>query len=148
MTTDAASVQLADELGALAARLGAVLGTDIQLAITGRAADRSAAIVGEITEGDHPDETVADLLALLWPDDPPLHWWRTPLGLLCAPTAAREADAPGWSRAEAAEVLGVSTGTVAQLARRGTLEQVGGGALSRRSTLARMVRLNRERANR
>lgn len=142
---DEAGAQLPDELGALAARIGAVLGTDLQLALTQRAQDRAGLLVAELTDGDHPDATADDLLALLWPDDPPLDWWRTPLGLLCAPTAVRE-DAPGWSRSEAAEVLGVSPGTVAQLVARGTLEPADGGGINRRSVLARVVRLAGQRA--
>lgn len=139
--SDQAAHQLADELGALAARVGAVLGADIQLAITERAHDRAALLVAQLADGDLPDDTAADLLALLYPDDPPLDWWRTPLGLLIAPTARLEADAPGWSRAESAEVLGVSPGTVSQLVARGTIEQTPDARCSRRSVLTRMIRL-------
>lgn len=137
----AAVAQLEDEMGGLAARLGAVLGTDIQLAVAGRVQDRAGALAAEIADGDEADATAADLLALLWPDDPPLSWWRTPLGLLCAPTAAQEPDAPGWSRAEAAQVLGVSPGTVAQLTARGTLDRTPDGQISRRAVLTRLARL-------
>lgn len=146
MIQDQAGAQLADELGGLAARIGAVLGTDLQLAATERAQARAHLLVAELADGDHPDATSDDLLALLWPDDPPLDWWRTPLGLLCAPTAARE-DAPGWSRSEAAEVLGVSPGTVAQLVARGTLDPATGGGVGRRSVLTRVVRLARQHAS-
>lgn len=138
---DLAVEQLTDELAALAARLGAVLGTDLQLAATDRAQARAGSLVAELESGEHPDATADDLLALLWPDDPPLDWWRSPLGLLCAPTAARDGDAPGWSRSEAAAVLGVTPGTVAQLVARGTLEPATDGGISRRSVLTRMVRL-------
>lgn len=140
--TGQAAAQLADELSALATRLGAVLGTDLQLMIGQRAQSRAAALVAELANGEQPDEIADDLLALLWPDDPPLDWWRTPLGLLLAPTAARE-DAPGWSRAEAATVLGVTPGTVAQLSARGTLDPAPGGGISRLSVLTRVVRLHR-----
>lgn len=137
-----AAAQLEDELGALAARIGAVLGTDLQLVLVERARARAGWLVAQLADGDHPDATAADLLALLWPDEPDLEWWRTPLGLLVAPTAAQEDDAPGWSRAEAARVLGVSPGTVAQLGARGTeLEPAAGGGLSRRSVLSRLIRL-------
>lgn len=137
-----ATAQLADELDSLAARVGALLGTDIQLGIAARAAERAAQIVAELDTGEHPDAAADDLLALLWPDDPPLEWWRTPLGLLVAPSAARE-DAPGWSRSEAAAVLGVTPGTVAQLVARGTLDPAPGRGISRLSVLTRVVRLNR-----
>ncbi len=144
--SQAAAVQLDGELGALAARVGAVLGTDVQLAITARGQDRAGWLVADLAGGDTADEVAADLLALLWPDDPPLDWWATPLGLLVAPTAAME-DGPGWSRAEAAAVLGVSAGTVAQLAARGTLGQAADGGLDRRSVLARLVRLAEQRTS-
>lgn len=136
-----AADQLTDELAALAARVGAVLGTDLQLAITARASTRAAQLAGELADGQDPDATAADLLALLWPDDPPLDWWRTPLGLLIAPTAAQEQDAPGWTRAEAAEVLGRTPGTVAQLVARGSLPAAPGGGIERRAVLARLTRL-------
>lgn len=140
-TIGEAATQLTDDLGNLAARVGAVLGTDLQLACDQRARDRAHQLVGELADGEHPDATADDLLALLWPDDPPLDWWRSPLGLLVAPTAAQE-DAPGWTRAEAAEVLGVTTGTVAQLGARGSLDTAVGGGFSRRSVLTRLVRLH------
>lgn len=140
--SDQAVAQLRDELDSLAARIGAVLGGAVQLAITQRTNERAGWLVGELADGDLPDETAADLLALLYPDDPPLNWWRTPLGLLIAPTAARESDATGWSRAEAAAVLGKTPGTISQLIARGTLEQLDNGAVSRAAVLARLVRLS------
>lgn len=141
----AAAAQLEDELAGLAARTGAVLGADVQLTMVQRAQYRAGWLVAQLADGDQPDATAADLLALLWPDDPPLEWWSTPLGLLIAPTAAREGDTPGWSRAEAARVLGVSAGTVAQLTARGTLEPAPAGGISRRSVLARLSRLAESR---
>jgi hypothetical protein len=138
---DAAVAQMEDELGGLAARIGAVLGTDLQLMAVERAQARAGWLVAQLADGDQPDATAADLLALLWPDDPPLTWWRTPLGLLVAPTVAQEEDASAWSLAEAATVLGVTVGTVKQLGHRTSLERVSGGRISRRSVLARLVRL-------
>lgn len=144
--SDQAAAQLRDELDALTTRIGAVLGTDMQLMLTERARDRAAWLAAELDSGEHPDETAADLLALLWPDDPPLDWWRTPLGLLIAPTAAQEADAPGWKQAEVAAVLGVSVGTVAQLGHRGGLDRATDGRFSRRSVLTRLIRLASQRS--
>lgn len=143
MTSPNAAAQLRDELGGLAARIGAVLGTDMQLMLIERASDRAGWLTAELANGAEADATAADLLALLYPDDPPLDWWRTPLGLLSAPTAAQELDAPGWTRAEAAAVLGVSDGTVAQLGHRGDLERAADGRFSRRSVLTRLARLTR-----
>jgi hypothetical protein len=140
-----AAAQLSDELGALAARIGAALGADLQLAMTERAQARAGWLVAEMESGRLPDETAADLLTLLWPDDPPLDWWRTPLGILVAPTAARETDVPGWSRAETAQVLGKSAGTVAQLTARGTLELAPDGRISRQAVLNRLVRMHGSR---
>lgn len=142
-----AVAQLEDELGDLATRIGAVLGTDLQLSIIERAQARASWLVTELEAGQLPDETAADLLALLWPGDPPLDWWRTPLGLLVAPTAAQEPDAPGWTHAQAAVVLGVTRGTIGTMANRGTAERSSDGGISRSWVLARLVRLHRtERA--
>lgn len=145
MTDLDAATQLEDELAALAARIGAVLGTDLQLALIERARDRAERLVAELDGGQHPNETGADLLALLWPDDPPLDWWRSQLGLLIAPTAAQEDDAPAWTYAEAAAVLGRSVGTIKQLGHRGgpgDLERTADGRISRRSVLTRLARLH------
>lgn len=141
MADDPAAAQLRDELGALAARVAAVLGTDLQALIMQRAEARADWLAAEISDGTFPDETAADLLALLWPDGPDLEWWRTPLGLLIAPTFAARHDGPGWSRGEAAVVLGVARGTVAQLVARGDLAQEPDGSVSRAAVLARLVRL-------
>lgn len=140
---DAAVAQLEDELGALAARAGAVLGTDIHLMLVERAQARAAWLVAEIADGDQADATALDLLALLWPDDPEPGWWRTPLGLLVAPTAAQEGG-PGFTRSAAAVVLGVSAGTIAQLTNRKTLERDADGRVNRRATLTRLLRLASE----
>uniref|UniRef100_UPI001BD1179B hypothetical protein n=1 Tax=Rhizomonospora bruguierae TaxID=1581705 RepID=UPI001BD1179B len=84
---DAARAQLADELGAVATALSAILGTDIHAILTQRIAERAGWLVAELESGALPDEIATDLLAVLWPhSDPDLEWWRTPLGLLVAPT--------------------------------------------------------------
>jgi hypothetical protein len=141
VSLDPAIAQLDDELGAVATRVGAVLGTDLHLALTARAHERAGWLVAQLRDGGQPDATAADLMALLWPDgDPDPSWWRTPLGLLIAPAAGMLPE-DGWSRAEAAAVLGVSVGTVAQLVARRSIEQTTDGSCSRRSVLARLVRL-------
>lgn len=143
---DQAVAQLRDELDGLAARVGAVLGTDMLHMLTQRSHERAEWLAAELDSGEHPDEVALDLLALLWPDDPPLDWWRTPLGLLVAATAAQETDASGWKRTEAAAVLGVTDGTVAQLGHRGDVERAADGRFSRASVLTRLIRLSAARS--
>jgi excisionase family DNA binding protein len=70
-----------------------------------------------------------------------------PLGLVIAPavvarlTTGQTEDDEGWTQAEAAEVLGVTRGTVAQLVTRGSLDRTADGSCTRASVLARLVRL-------
>ena len=75
-------------------------------------------------------------------DDPA--WWRTPLGNYTARNLPYE-DRP-ISKAEAAKILGVSSGTVATLVRRGTLRSDDSGKPFLSGTLERM--LNPQRAGR
>ena len=116
--------QLAGELDrALAGPIGFTLSDlDLADAIRARIADRLPMLVGQLT-GPDPHvaaETAIDLMAALWPhSDPTPEWWATPLGEAIAATAEGERTV---SRSEAASILEVTTGTVAQLRSRGVLD--------------------------
>ncbi len=148
MTThETAAAQLVDELGAIATAMAALLGPDLVAVLTDRADQAATRLVAELADGPLGDEPAADILALLWPhSDPDLSWWRTPLGLLIAPHWAAHRDDTGWTQAEAAEVLGVTRGTVAQLLARGALARAEGGRVSVASVIARLNRLAETRS--
>lgn len=135
--------ELADSLATAAHALAGLLGADLALILAERAeqaADRLAANLGD------PDPAVAaqtatDVVTALWTGDPPPEWWATELGQALA---AAGTDEPV-SHATAAAMLGVTRGTVTQLAARGTLDHhPDGGGLSRASVL----RYARERRRR
>jgi hypothetical protein len=143
MTHETAVAQLIDEIGAIATAMAALLGPDLVTVLTDRADQTAPRLVAELADGGLGDETAADVLALLWPhSDPDPAWWRTPLGLLIAPHWAGHQDDAGWTQAEAAEALGVTRGTVAQLIARGTLDRAEGGRASVASVIARLCRLS------
>jgi hypothetical protein len=80
-------------------------------------------------------------MGLLWAQAQPeacgrADWWTTPLGRLCARWAG---DETAVTQETAAQMLGVTRGTVAQLVARGTLGRHGGG-VSRVSVLQRLAR--------
>lgn len=142
-----AAAQLTDEVSAIATALAALLGADLVTLLTDRADQAASRLTAELTNGGLCDETAADILALIWPhSDPDPSWWRTPLGLVIASHWAARQEGAGWTRVEAAEVLGVAPGTIAQLAARGTLERADGGRVSVASVVARLLRLAQERA--
>ena len=137
----AASAQLTDELGAIAVSLAALLGADLAALLTSRAQDAADRLTAQLT-GPDADATAADLLSVLWPhSDPDPTWWASPLGLLIAPWWAATHAEEGWTRAQAAAVLGVTAGTVATLTSRGTLTQRQDGRVSVPSVISRLVRL-------
>lgn len=85
----------------------------------------------------------AGLLGLLYPWSLPAgEWWRSPLGELVAGALLEAPDVASWSIEYAADVLGVSRGTVDSLLSRGEggLERAPGG-VTRSSTLRRLARL-------
>lgn len=141
MGTQNAADQLSDELGILAAAVGALLGTDLVTLLSDRASQAAPHLVADLIDGPHGDEVAADLLAFLWPHgDPDLSWWRTPLGMAVAPHWAAHQDR-GWTHAQAAEVLGVIRGTVAQLVARGDLARHPDGGVQVAGVIARLIRL-------
>lgn len=142
-----ARAQLEDELAAIATSLAALVGVDLCDILATRARQAAPRLVAELADGALADEVAADILTVLWPrGEPDLEWWGTPLGLLIAPSAAAAFGEDGWTHGEAARVLGVARGTVAQLVARGDLVRTPGGGCGRASVLARLVRLARTRA--
>ena len=120
----------------------------------------TARIAAALCDADRALNVVGDVIAALHPDgDPPLEWWRTPLGIAvarevgCEETIADPAllhrlyglVPEPWSRAQAGRVLGVSGGTVAQLLARGTVARHPGSdgvhrGVNRASVLAYLAR--------
>lgn len=137
--------QLVDELDArLVGPVRSLLGLDLADQLADRLTARAPMLVGQLTSGDDRlvAETVIDVMLALWGQaDPPEEWWRTPLGLRCAASLAGQRDG-AFSRASAARMLGVTVGTVDQLAHRGTLERHPDGGLTAGSVLARVARLH------
>ncbi|MEU8264495.1 hypothetical protein AB0C02_28215 [Micromonospora sp. NPDC048999] len=134
--------QLTGELLDRVQLLGDVVGHDLTEQLVDLTINQANCLVDELTSGRDPQGAADRLLAALWPEtgEPPLRWWRTPLGVALA-SAMDLADAPGWSQAEAAEVLGVTRGTVAQLmARKDLSREPGRRSVSRWSVLARVSR--------
>lgn len=125
MSTQTAADQLRAELAALPHQTGAAktLARDAERLVSGKIGGAANTIVG-----------------VLFPGQPvPAAWWATPLGMFCA--AAQDG---GWRnrrvpRSEAAEILGVTPGTIAQLGARGDLAHDGGFDLG--EVLDRLVRL-------
>lgn len=95
--------------------------------------------------GEYSAKVAVDLIlsALFGKDEqPPSHWWSTPLGLLCARSLPDTLALLGIPQSEAAEILDVHRGTVTQLVARGTLPKSEDGAgVSFPHVLARLVRL-------
>lgn len=134
MTAQTPEAQLYDELGLVCHLLGNLLGSDVGDFARERLDARARVLVDEV--GDD-SAAAADLLTLL--GDRPREWWSTPLGLVIA--GGMVEDETPVTHAEAAGILGVSRGTVAQLASRGTLPRCPGGGVPRGAVLARLRRL-------
>jgi hypothetical protein len=135
-----ASRQLADELGQAAWRVGVVCSPDAALGWQATAAARAPHIVAALESRDVAEAAgvATDLMVALWPDgDPPSSWWTTPLGLIVA--RASPDGLAGVTQQKAADILGVTRGTVAQLVHRGVLRSTPSGVVMA-DVLARLVR--------
>lgn len=65
--------------------------------------------------------TAADVMHALWgTDDPDEQWWRTPLGRRCA-RALANTSTETVTHQRAADMLGITRGSIAQMVHRGTL---------------------------
>jgi len=125
-----------DALSATAVTWAALLGTDAGLLLDERIRQAAPRIAAQLHTRGEQAGTAADLLDLLGhPGDADPGWWATVLGQ----TVAHALDDPGVSRAQAAQILGVSPGTVAQLTHRRALARVAGGRVSLISVLDRLA---------
>ncbi len=140
--------QLIDELSGAVWRLTPVLPQICPFddeVLRGHIAARSAWIAALLVSDDTDDGeragTVVDLLHAIWGSaDPPPDWWATTLGAACAMSLGSD-HVVSWTHSVAAAWLGVTTGTIATLAHRGTIAKHPDGGL----VPADVVRYGRER---
>ncbi len=134
--SDALAETVADALAAAATTWAALLGPDMTEVLGERITAAAPRIAAQLrTPGDQAG-TAADLLDLIGhPGDDDLTWWTTELGQ----AIAHALDDQGVTHAEAAQLLGVTRGTIAQLVTRGTLARVAGGRVSLTSVLDRLA---------
>lgn len=93
---------------------------------------------GSEAEARHVAQAVVDAL---WPSGttPPNEWWGTPLGRLVARWLVVDDTTP-LTYAAAAEMLGVTRGTVGTLVSRGTLAKHSAGGVKRSAVMERLAR--------
>lgn len=145
--------QIVEELDvAIAGPVGTLVGIDLAQLVRDRVSSVAPVLASQLTDDDERlvAQTVIDLMCALWPDASPedcgqADWWRTPLGRACAASLGR-GDSESVSQSVAAAMLGVTTGTVAQLVHRGTLERHSQGGVARASVLSRVARLAAQRS--
>ncbi|MCV7247782.1 hypothetical protein H7J07_06015 [Mycobacterium koreense] len=140
---DPVAAQLADELGAAVGALARVAGgpaaTEWPAALAGEAPRLAHRLCGG--DAHRAAETAAHVMGALWPMGAPEtvgapRWWSTPLGLACAHALGPQ-HFGAVTHKVAAEILGVTLGTVKQLAHRGTIAKRPDG-LSLAAVLARL----------
>ncbi len=140
MTTEVAD-QLADELHTrLVGPLLSLAGTDLRTILAPRVDDAADRIALQLGDEAEQQRTAADVMFALWgttnPDD---DWWRTPLGRACARAlAAGTGDVITQQRA--ADMLGITRGSIAQMVTRGTLARHADGGVLLSSVLERLGR--------
>jgi hypothetical protein len=136
MTADAAA-QLRTELGGRAHALATLVGgsSEVWAEVPG--------IIERLAGDDDRQaaQTSIDVMAALWPDgtEPPPEWWHSPLGRLVARSVGTD-DAEAVTYSATAAMLGVTIGTIKQLAYRGTLDRHPDGGVLRSSILQRLAR--------
>ncbi|WP_454859646.1 hypothetical protein [Promicromonospora soli] len=119
-----------------------LLGIDMHDLMLDRAEARSRLLAAELT-GAEPRvraQAVIDLMNSLWGQgDPPAHWWNTPLGRTCAGALASQVDV-AITHQEAADMLGITRGSIAQMVARGTLLRHQDGGVEKAAVLRRLAR--------
>lgn len=137
-----AAEQLADDIHArIIAALTSLGWSDLaELARTrvDQAAERLAWQLTQDADDHLAAQTVIDLTGVLWDLDPDPDWWRTPVGRLVARSIGRD-DTEAVTQHQAAAMLGVTRGTIAQLVARGTLDRHPDGGVLRASVLQRLL---------
>lgn len=134
--------QLAEEISARSYALGALLGVHVMEAMSRSVELRAPIWAAQLVQDDDDRlaaQTVIDVMAVLWPTDPPAEWWRTPLGRVCARSIGTD-DAESVSHSVAAAMLGIGRGSIGPMVSRGNLDRHPDGGVVRASVLARLAR--------
>lgn len=133
--------QLADELGQrLVEPLGALVGPTAIALIEPHMHPAVGRASARLLDPEQRGDTATEILYALWgraAPDPA--WWRTALGRLCAGALA-DRSSTALTQQTAAEMLGVTRGTVSQLVHRGTLERHPDGGVLSSAVLHRLSR--------
>ena len=134
--------QLADDLHTrLALPLAGLCGLDLEPLLRERIENAAARIAAELSDEATGEPVAADIVTALWGQaEIPASWWRTPLGLAGALALDGTRGAEGITQQRAADMLGVTRGTVAQLVARGTLDRHPDGGVLVSSVWRRMSR--------
>lgn len=121
--------------------LVSLLGIDMHDLMLDRAEARSRFLAFELTGADTRAraQAVVDLMSALWGrGDPPDSWWTTPLGRACAAALASQVDA-SVTHQQAADMLGITRGSIAQMVARGTLLRHQDGGVDKAAVLRRLA---------
>lgn len=142
MTVDDACQQLADELDAIESALlpfAGIRGTGII------SPAHVAGVVAELAQVDDDRlaaEAYLSVMSALWPHCAPercgrADWWQTPLGRLCARVAVCD-DSGAVTHSVAAAMLGMASGSIGVMIKRGHLGRHPDGGVLRSSIMARL----------
>jgi hypothetical protein len=138
---DAVSQQIAHELGDLLDRLVGIIGQDeavdvLQTRIEARGRLLAGQLLGEDEKLD--GQTVIDLANALFPaGEPPVGWWRTPLGRAVA-TSVGHPSAEAVPHSVAGAMLGITRQGVGDLVARHKLDRHPDGGVAVASIRARL----------
>ncbi|MFD2024018.1 MULTISPECIES: hypothetical protein [Promicromonospora] len=119
-----------------------LLGIDAHDLMLDRAEARSRLLAAELTGADTRvrAQAVIDLMNALWGrGDPPDPWWTTSLGRACAAALAPQVDG-AVTHQQAADMLGITRGSIAQMVARGTLLRHQDGGVDKAAVLRRLAR--------
>lgn len=134
--------QLRDELTArLVLPLSELAGGDLHALLAPRVAAASEQAALALVDPSAAPGAARTVMYALWgQSDIPGSWWQTPAGALVAGAMASDATGERVTHAQAAAMLGVTRGTIAQLTSRGTLERHPDGGVDLASVLNRIAR--------
>lgn len=120
--------------------LAKLLGPFVGKILRDRLQEEAPRILSDLT-GPNGFDTAFDIVVNIWHGqeaDP--DWWRLPLGRLCAAALEGQATDESVTQKQAAAMLGVTRGTVAQLVARGTLARHADGGVSKAAVFARILK--------